>query len=55
MIKDMLLQKNRKLLNNQNLKDGIMNKASRNKALDHYEKQRNKIIKKTRWVIEHEF
>ncbi len=29
--------KNRKLLNNQNLKDGIMNKSSSNKALDHHE------------------
>ncbi len=46
---------NRGLLEDKALVDGIMHKAVRGRSLSEAEKQRNQVIKKSRWVIEQSF
>jgi IS5 family transposase len=47
--------KNRKLLKANNCKDGIMNRAYRNKPLTDRERRRNKLISKKRFIVERVF
>jgi IS5 family transposase len=47
--------KNRKVLKENKYKDGIMNRAYRNKPLTDRERQRNKLISKRRFIVERVF
>jgi IS5 family transposase len=47
--------KNRKVLKENKYKDGIMNRAYRNKPLTERERQRNKLISKRRFIVERVF
>jgi IS5 family transposase len=47
--------KNRKVLKENKCKDGIMNRAYRNKPLTERERQRNKLISKKRFIVERVF
>ncbi len=48
-------KENREQLQERKLKDGIMHKAHKGKPLNEAERQRNREIKKQRWVIEQDF
>jgi IS5 family transposase len=48
-------QENREKLKSKKLRDGIMNKASRGHPLTKWQKQRNKIISKRRYIVEQAF
>ena len=48
-------RKNRNHLKENNMKSGIMHKASRNKPLSHSRKTFNKIISRKRWRVEQSF
>jgi len=46
---------NREFLHLNNIEDGIMRKATRGAALTQYEKERNKVISKVRYIVEQYF
>lgn len=46
---------NRTFLETQGIKDGLMRKASRNKPLTRWEKKFNRLISKTRYIVEQAF
>ncbi len=48
-------QANRDLLKELELKDGIMHKAARNRQLTHWEKIKNQLISKIRYIVEQDF
>jgi len=48
-------KKNREILKKRNILDGILYKASRNKPLSKWEKIRNKLISKKRFIVEQAF
>jgi len=47
--------KNREYLKSRGIKDGILSKAARGKPLTHWEKVRNKLLSKVRFVVEQAF
>ena len=55
MIRELVVKDNQEVLIKMGLKDGIMRKKPRGKEMPYWEKRRNKIIGKWRYVVERTF